>query len=58
MQYINLGKSGLKVSCLCLGMMTHNISKWYPWVLNEGKISSFKEAYQPHPVSAICSYVP
>ena len=50
MQYINLGKSGLKVSCLCLGMMTHNISKWYPWVLNEGEVSSFKEAYQPRSV--------
>ena len=50
MQYINLGKNGLQVSRLCLGMMTHNISKWYPWVLNESEVSSFKEAYQPRSV--------
>ncbi len=35
MQYVNLGKSGLKVSRLCLGMMTYGTSKWRPWILNE-----------------------
>jgi len=35
MQYVNLGKSGLKVSCLCLGMMSYGTSKWRPWVLDE-----------------------
>ena len=35
MQYVNLGKSGLKVSRLCLGMMSYGTSKWRPWVLNE-----------------------
>jgi len=35
MQYVNLGKSGLKVSRLCLGMMTYGTSKWRPWVLDE-----------------------
>jgi len=35
MDYVNLGKSGLKVSRLCLGMMTYGTSKWRPWVLDE-----------------------
>ena len=35
MQYVNLGKTGLKVSRLCLGMMTYGSSQWRPWVLDE-----------------------
>jgi aryl-alcohol dehydrogenase (NADP+) len=35
MEYVNLGKSGLKVSRLCLGMMSYGSSKWRPWVLDE-----------------------
>lgn len=35
MQYTNLGKSGLKVSRLCLGMMSYGTPKWRPWVLDE-----------------------
>ena len=35
MQYVNLGKSGLKVSRLCLGMMTYGTPAWRPWVLDE-----------------------
>ncbi len=35
MEYINLGKSGLKVSRLCLGMMSYGNPKWRSWVLNE-----------------------
>ncbi len=35
MQYVNLGKSGLKVSRLSLGMMTYGTPKWRPWVLDE-----------------------
>src|SRR6185295_16054715 len=40
MHYTNLGKSGLKVSRLCLGTMTYGTSQWRPWVLDE-------EASQP-----------
>ncbi|MFN2623422.1 MAG: aldo/keto reductase [Chthoniobacterales bacterium] len=36
MQYLNLGRSGLKVSRLSLGTMTYGSSKWRPWVLDEG----------------------
>ncbi len=35
MQYVKLGKSGLKVSRLSLGMMTYGTPKWRPWVLDE-----------------------
>ena len=35
MQYVNLGKSGLKISRLCLGMMSYGTSQWRPWVLDE-----------------------
>jgi aryl-alcohol dehydrogenase-like predicted oxidoreductase len=35
MEYTNLGKSGLKVSRLCLGMMSYGNPKWRPWVLDE-----------------------
>lgn len=35
MHYINLGNTGLKVSRLCLGMMTYGTSKWRDWVLDE-----------------------
>ena len=35
MEYVNLGKSGLKVSRVCLGMMTYGTSQWRDWVLDE-----------------------
>jgi aryl-alcohol dehydrogenase (NADP+) len=34
-QYVNLGRSGLKVSRICLGMMTFGTSRWRPWILEE-----------------------
>ncbi|HEX2905836.1 MAG TPA: aldo/keto reductase [Phototrophicaceae bacterium] len=35
MQYVNLGKTGLKVSRICLGMMTYGSPQWRDWVLDE-----------------------
>jgi aryl-alcohol dehydrogenase (NADP+) len=35
MQYVNLGKTGLKVSRLCLGTMTYGDPQWREWVLPE-----------------------
>ncbi|HSE41139.1 MAG TPA: aldo/keto reductase [Acidobacteriota bacterium] len=35
MKYNNLGKSGLKVSRLCLGMMTYGSPTWRQWILPE-----------------------
>lgn len=34
MEYVNLGKSGLKVSRICLGMMTYGTPVWRDWVLD------------------------
>jgi aryl-alcohol dehydrogenase (NADP+) len=35
MDYVNLGATGLKVSWLCLGMMTYGDPAWRPWTLGE-----------------------
>jgi 1-deoxyxylulose-5-phosphate synthase len=35
MQYVNLGRTGLKVSRICLGMMTYGTPAWRDWVLDE-----------------------
>ena len=35
MEYVRLGKTGLKVSRICLGTMTYGTSKWRPWILDE-----------------------
>jgi aryl-alcohol dehydrogenase (NADP+) len=35
MDYVRLGKTGLKVSRLCLGCMTYGSPKWREWVLDE-----------------------
>jgi aryl-alcohol dehydrogenase (NADP+) len=42
MDYINLGKTGLKVSRICLGMMSYGDPiNWRPWVLNEEQAKPF-----------------
>ena len=41
MQYVNLGKTGLKVSRLCLGMMTYGSKKWREWILEEEEAKPF-----------------
>ena len=35
MEYVRLGRSGLRVSRLCLGMMTYGDPAWRPWILSE-----------------------
>ena len=35
MQYTNLGNTGLRVSRICLGMMTYGTAQWRPWILEE-----------------------
>jgi 1-deoxyxylulose-5-phosphate synthase len=35
MKYVNLGRTGLKVSRLCLGVMTYGDPAWRSWVLPE-----------------------
>jgi aryl-alcohol dehydrogenase (NADP+) len=34
-EYVNLGRTGIKVSRICLGCMTYGSSQWRPWVLDE-----------------------
>jgi len=47
MDTVNLGNSGLKVSRLCLGMMTYGSSSWHKWVLDEEQALPFvKRALQ------------
>jgi len=41
MDYVNLGRTGLKVSRLCLGCMTYGASKWRPWVLDGAESRPF-----------------
>jgi aryl-alcohol dehydrogenase-like predicted oxidoreductase len=35
-EYVRLGTTGLKVSRICLGMMSYGDTAWRPWVLDEG----------------------
>ncbi|MGV8956087.1 MAG: aldo/keto reductase [Cypionkella sp.] len=37
MDYINLGRTGLKISRLAMGCMTFGSPKWAPWVLDEAQ---------------------
>jgi len=34
-EYVNLGRTGIKVARICLGCMTYGTPKWRPWVLDE-----------------------
>lgn len=44
LQYVNLGKAGIKVSRICLGTMTYGSSKWRDWVLDEAESKPFIRA--------------
>ena len=41
MEYVSLGRTGLKVSRLCLGAMTYGSKQWRPWVLEEEESRPF-----------------
>jgi len=43
MDYVNLGKTGLKVSRLCLGCMSYGDPGWRDWVLPEERARPFFE---------------
>ena len=51
MDYVNLGKTGLKVSRLCLGCMTYGSSKWRPWVLDDAESRPFFEKALDHGIN-------
>jgi len=47
MDYVTLGRTGLKVSRVCLGCMTYGSSKMRPWVLDEdASLPFFKQALE------------
>ncbi len=41
MEYVKFGNTGMKVSRLCLGMMTYGSKKWREWVLDEEQAVPF-----------------
>jgi len=41
MKYVRVGKSGLKVSKICLGCMSYGSSEWRKWVLDEPESKVF-----------------
>ena len=41
MQYVNLGRTGMQVSRLCLGMMTYGSKSWRPWILEKDEARPF-----------------
>jgi aryl-alcohol dehydrogenase-like predicted oxidoreductase len=41
MDYVRFGQTGMKVSRLCLGMMTYGSKKWREWVLEEEEARPF-----------------
>src|SRR5277367_6793051 len=41
MEYVNLGKAGVKVSRICLGAMTYGSKSWREWVLEEEESRPF-----------------
>jgi 1-deoxyxylulose-5-phosphate synthase len=51
MDYVRLGNTGLKVSRLCLGVMTYGTSKWRPWVLDENESRPFIKRAVEHGIN-------
>ncbi len=41
MNYVSLGSTGVRVSPICLGMMTYGSKKWREWVLREAEARPF-----------------
>src|SRR5512140_2523951 len=41
MEYVRFGNTGMKVSRLCLGMMTYGSKKWREWILEEDEARPF-----------------
>jgi len=51
MEYVALGRTGLKVSKICLGMMTYGTPKWRPWVLDEETSRPFVKRALEHGIN-------
>ena len=51
MQYVRLGKTGMRVSRICLGMMSYGASKWREWVLDEEESRPFVRRALEHGIN-------
>jgi aryl-alcohol dehydrogenase-like predicted oxidoreductase len=51
MDYVRFGQTGLKVSRLCLGMMTYGTPAWRPWVLDEAASRPFIKRAVEHGIT-------
>jgi aryl-alcohol dehydrogenase (NADP+) len=51
MQYVRFGQTGIKVSRLCLGMMTYGSSRWRPWVLDDAESRPFIKRALEHGIN-------
>ncbi len=51
MEYVRLGNTGLKVSRLCLGMMTYGSPTWHPWTLDEAASRPFVKRALEHGIN-------
>ena len=51
MDYVRLGSTGLKVSRICLGMMTLASPSWRPWALDEEASRPFVKRALEHGIN-------
>ena len=51
MEYVRLGHTGLRVSRICLGMMTYGSPAWRPWVLDEEQGRPFVKRALEHGIN-------
>ena len=51
MEYARLGRTGLRVSRICLGMMSYGTPEWRPWVLPEIQSRPFVERALEHGIN-------
>jgi aryl-alcohol dehydrogenase (NADP+) len=51
MQYVRLGKTGMRVSRICLGMMSYGTSQWREWVLDEAESRPFVQRALEHGIN-------
>jgi aryl-alcohol dehydrogenase (NADP+) len=51
MDFTRLGNTGLRVSRICLGMMTYGTPKWRPWVLDEEQSRPFVKRALEHGIN-------
>jgi aryl-alcohol dehydrogenase (NADP+) len=49
--YVRLGNTGLKVSRICLGMMTYGSPSWHPWTLDEAASRPFVQRALEHGIN-------